>query len=160
MIIKTKKYKLENNLYIKLCFKNIIHEQWWIFIFSIFMCSITVFIHIYWFIFCTIFGVVSYFLFWFIQFYGITRLDQNQLIFEKLSYQISDQQIFIQYNNKQGIPILWNKIRYAFKGSDYFLLSISQTHIVYLPYKIFNSKYEIKLTETILSRKHLLVNYL
>ena len=159
MIIKTKKYKLENNLYIKLCLKSILHQRLWFIFGFIFFSSFIILISFYWFILCIFLGIFLYFLFWFIQFYGITKLDQNQLIFEKLSYQIDNKQIVVWFNNKQGMPILWNKIKCVFKGSDYFLLYVSKTHIIHLPYKIFNNDYEIKIMKTFLIRKNLLTNY-
>ena len=101
-------------------------------------------------------GLLLYFLFWLIQFYGITYLEQNRLLFERLCYEISSQQIIIQLTSKQGMPIAWEQVKRATQGKDYFLLVISKTHLIHLPYKIFNSKHEIKLVETILKRKALI----
>jgi hypothetical protein len=101
-------------------------------------------------------GLLLYFLFWVIQFYGITYLEQNKLLFERLRYEISNQHIMIQLTSKQGMPISWKQIKRAKQGKDYFLLVISKAHLISLPYKIFNSNHEIKLMETILKRKALI----
>jgi hypothetical protein len=73
-----------------------------------------------------------------------------------LSYEVTSKQIIAQINTKQGMPILWEQIKRVKQGKDAFLLIISKTHLVHLPYKIFNSSHEIKFMETILKRKGLL----
>jgi hypothetical protein len=156
MIIKTKKYKLPNKTYIQLGLKNILREQWWVFLIALAICSVTFFIKTIWFVIIATIGLVLYGLFWFIQFYGITQLEQNQLIFERLSYEITSKQIIAQINTKQGMPIFWEQIKQVKQSKDAFLLIISKVHLVHLPYKIFNSSHEIKFVETILKRKGLL----
>lgn len=153
MFVKTKKYKLASNTYIKLGMKNIIREQWWVFLIALAIASGTFFIYTYWFIIGAIIGLSLYFLFWLIQFYGITQLEENQIIFEKLSYEITSHQVLVQFSAKQGMPIPWNQIKSAVQGKDYFLLVVSRGQLIHLPHKIFNSKHEIKFVETILKRK-------
>ena len=156
MIAKTKKYKLTTNTYIQLGLKNIVMEQWWVFLIALTIVSMTFFIKTIWFVLGASMGLLFYFLFWLIQFYGVTYLEQNQLLFERLRYEISSQQIMMQLNSKQGMPIAWGQIKRAIRGKDYFLLVVSKTHLIYLPYKIFNSNHEIKFVETILKRKTLI----
>ncbi|MCG8340922.1 MAG: YcxB family protein [Cytophagales bacterium] len=153
MLVKTKKYKLANNTYIKLGMKNIIREQWWVFLIALAIASGTLFIHTYWFIMGAAIGLFLYFLFWLIQFYGITQLEENRIIFEKLSYEITSHQVLVQLSAKQGMPIPWSQIKRASQGKDYFLLVVSKGQLIHLPHKIFNSKHEIKFVETILKRK-------
>jgi len=156
MIAKTKKYKLTTNTYMQLGLRNIIREQWWVFLIALAIVSGTFFVRTIWFVLGASMGLLLYFLFWLIQFYGITYLEQNKLLFERLRYEISSQQIIIQLTSKQGMPIAWEQVKRATQGKDYFLLVISKTHLIHLPYKIFNSKHEIKLVETILKRKALI----
>jgi len=155
MLIKTKKYKLNSNLYIKYCLKNIIYNQWWFFIVIIIISSFIFFLNFFLSFFFFFISIFFYFLFWFIKFYGITKFDENRVIFEKVNYQISSQKIVIQLNTKQGMPVNWDQIKYVSRGENYFLLVISSMHIIYLPYKIFNSIYEIKFMEVLLKRKNL-----
>ena len=136
--------------------RNIIREQWWVFLIALAIVSGTFFVKTIWFVLGASMGLLLYFLFWLIQFYGITYLEQNKLLFERLRYEISSQQIIIQLTSKQGMPIAWEQVKRATQGKDYFLLVISKTHLIHLPYKIFNSKHEIKLVETILKRKALI----
>jgi hypothetical protein len=156
MIVKTKKYKLTTNTYIQLGLKNIVREQWWVFLIALALMSGTFFVRTIWFVVAANVGLLLYFLFWIIQFYGITYLEQNQLLFERLRYEISSQQIMIQLTSKQGMPIAWKQIKRATQSKSYFLLVISKAHLIYLPYKIFNSSNEIKFVETILKRKALI----
>ncbi len=136
--------------------RNIIREQWWVFVIALVIVSGTFFVKTIWFVLGASIGLLLYFLFWAIQFYGITYLAQNKLLFERLRYEISSQHIMIQLTAKQGMPIAWEQVKRATQGRDYFLLVISKAHLIYLPYKIFNSKHEIKFVETILKRKALI----
>jgi hypothetical protein len=156
MVVKTKKYKLPNRMYVLLGIKNIIREQWWVFLIAIAILSGTFFFKSIWFIVIATLGLIIYFLFWLIQFYGVTQLEQNKIIFERLGYEITSQQILIQINTRQGMPILWDQVKRAVHGKDYFLLVITKTHLIHLPHKIFNSKNEVKFVETILKRKELI----
>jgi hypothetical protein len=156
MIVKTKKYQLTTNTYMQLGLRNIIREQWWVFLIALAIVSGTFFVKTIWFMLGASIGLLLYFLFWVIQFYGITYLEQNQLLFERLRYEISSQHIMIQLTSKQGMPIAWEQVKRATQGKDYFLLVISKAHLIHLPYKIFNGKHEIKFVETILKRKALI----
>jgi hypothetical protein len=97
---------------------------------------------------------VLYGLFWFIQFAGVPQLEQNKILFERLNYEITSQQILIKLNPKQGMPMKWENIKKAIIGKDFFLLVISKAQFIYLPFKIFNSDNERKFMETILRRKN------
>lgn len=156
MIIHTKKYKLPNSTYILLGMKNILREQWWVFLIALGIFSLTFFIHTIWFVVLSVVGLVLYFLFWLIQFYGITQLEQNQLIFERLGYEITSQQIIMQIDTKRGMPIPWDQVKKVVLGKDYFLFILTKAHLIHLPYRIFNTKNEIKFVETILKRKGLI----
>ena len=156
MIVKTKKYQLTTNTYVQLGLKSIVREQWWVFLIASAIVSGSFFIKTIWFVLGASIGLFLYFLFWFIQFYGITYLEQNRPLFERLCYEISSQQIIMQLSPRQGMPIAWGQIKRAMQGTNYFLLVVSRTHLIYLPHKIFNSKHEIKFVETILKRKALI----
>ncbi len=156
MIVKTKKYKLNTNTYILLGLKNILREQWWVLLIALAIMSGTFFVRTIWFVVIANVGLLLYGLFWALQFYGITYLEQNQILFERLRYEISSKQIIIQITTKQGMPISWDQIKKAYLTKDALLLIVSKAHLIYLPHKIFNSQHEIKFVETILKRKGLL----
>lgn len=155
MIVKTKKYKIENTTYIKLGLKGILREQWWVWLIFLAICSITFVPAVasnWWWISALIL-LVLYWLFWLIQFAGITQLEQAKMLFEKLSYQISSKDIILWVNTKQGMPITWDKVKSARIEKEGFLLVLSKVQFIYLPFKIFNTDNEKKFVESILKRK-------
>ena len=156
MIVRTKKYKLDTNTYIQMGLKNIVREQWWIFLIALAIMSGTFFVKTIWFMLGSSIALVLYFFFWAIQFYGITYLEQNQLLFERLRYEISSQQVIAQLTSKKGMPITWDQVKRVIQGKNYFLLILSKAHLIYWPYKIFNTKHEIKFIQTMLKRKGLI----
>lgn len=153
MIVKTRKYKLETGTYIKLAMKNILREQWWVFLIAIaIMCGYFIVPSIWWIIGALI-ALVLYILFWLIQFAGVTQLEQNKILFEKLSYEINSQQVLIKVNPKQGMPLPWTNIKKAEVTKNAFVLYVSKAQLIYLPFKVFNTDNERKFVETILRRK-------
>ena len=154
MIVKTRKYKLPTGTYIKLALKNIIREQWWVFLIALAIASGTFFIPTTsWFIISAIISLILYFLFWLIQFAGVTQMEQSKILFEKLGYEIDSRQVLIKVSSKQGMPITWDKIKRARFAKDHFLLIVSKAQLIHLPFKIFNTDNERKFVETILRRK-------
>lgn len=153
MIVGTKKYQLTTGTYIKKGMINILKEQWWVFLIAIAIgCMMFVIPSNWWWIGALI-ALVLYWLFWLIQFTGVTQLEQNKLLFERMTYEISSKEILIKLNPKQGMPIKWETIKRARMGKDHFMLVISKAQFIYLPFKIFKTDNERKFTETILRRK-------
>lgn len=153
MIVKTKKYKLSTGTYIKLAMFNILRQQWWVFlIVGALMCG-AFFVWSIWWIIGPLIALVLYLLFWVIQFAGVTQLEQNKILFERLNYEINSQQVMIKVNPRQGMPLRWDMIKDARIGKDYFLLIVSKAQLVHLPFRIFNTENEKKFVETILKRK-------
>lgn len=153
MIVKTKKYKLETGTYIKEAMKNILIKQWWVSLIVLALLSGYFFIPNVWWFWGTFIAVVLYLLFWLIQFTGVTQLEQSKILFEKLSYEISSQQILIKLSSKQGMPIKWEQVQSVKLGKDKIILSISSAQMIYLPFKVFRTENERKFVETILKRK-------
>jgi hypothetical protein len=154
MIVKTKKYQLETGKYIKLGMLNILKSQWWVILIALAIAAMTFIIPSNWWWIGSLIALVLYGLFWLIQFAGVPQLEQNKILFERLSYEITSQQILIKLNPKQGMPMKWENIKKAFVGKDFFLLILSKAQFIYLPFKIFNSENERKFMETILRRKN------
>lgn len=158
MIVKTKKYQLDKGKYIKLGLGNVLRKQWWVLLIAIGLAALGFIFpdEKWWFIGFAIGGFLLYLLFWIIQFAGVTQLEQNAIMFEKLSYEIDSRQVMIKLNQRQGSPVKWDMIKDARKGKDYFLLIMSKAQFIHLPFKVFNSERDIKFMETILSRKGLI----
>ena len=156
MIVKTKKYKLETGTYIKLAMLNILKKQWWVSLIVLALCSGYFFIPNTWWFWGTLIAVVLYLLFWLIQFAGVTQLDQTKILFEKLAYEITSQQIMIKLSSKQGMPMKWEQIKSAKIGKDYIMLVVNNAQLMHFPFRIFNTENERKFVETILKRKGLI----
>jgi len=153
MIVKTKKYKLETKTYNKLGMINILKEQRWVVLIALAIASGYFFIASWWWISMAILAYVLYLLFWVIQFAGVSQMEQNKVMFEKLSYEIDSRQILMKVNPKQGMPIKWDLIKKAELTQDAFLLTMSKAQFIHLPFRIFNTENEKKFVETILRRK-------
>lgn len=155
MIVKTRNYRLEKKDYIKMALKAILNQQWWVSLIVVAICLGFVWIpSIWWFIGAAL-GAGLYLLFWWIQFYGVTQLEQGKMLFERFSYEITSQQIVMKLNAREGMPMKWDQIKRAEIGKDYFLLFVNKAQLIHLPYKIFNTENERKFLLSILRNKGL-----
>lgn len=132
---------------------NILKQQWWVFLIALALCCGYFIIPNMWWFIGTGIALVLYLLFWLIQFAGVTQLDQTKMLFEKLSYEISSQQVMIKLNERQGMPMKWDQIKRAKVGKDYFLLVVNKAQLIHLPFKIFKTENERKFVGSILKRK-------
>lgn len=157
MIVKTKNYKLDKKTYINLALTNILKQQGWIAaVVAFVICLMYIWVpSIWWFIGAAV-GLGLYLLFWWIQFYGVTQLEQGKMLFEKFSYEISSQQIVMKINPREGMPLKWDQIKRAVAGKDYFALFVNKAQIIHLPYRIFNTENERKFLASVLRTKGLL----
>ena len=153
MIVKTKKYKLETGTYIKEAMVNVLIKQWWVSLIVLALCSGYLIIPNLWWFWGTAIAVILYLLFWVIQFTGVTQLEQSKILFEKLSYEISSQQVLIKLSSKQGMPIKWDQIKSAKVDKNRIVLIVNSAQMVYLPFKVFKTENERKFVETVLKRK-------
>ena len=156
MIIKTKKYKIPHGLYVSLGLQNILRMQWWVVPLLLFFMSGTFVMRSIWFVVGGLICFSGYIVFWMIQFYALTQLEENRPMFEKIVYEINHQQLIMQINPKQGMPISWAGLIKAYKRKHYFLLVRSKVQFFYLPFKIFNGDSDIKFFTAVLQRKGLL----
>lgn len=157
MIVKTKKYKLENEKYIALAMKNALLSWWWALLVPVALAACTFLIpSTPWFYISAIILLVLYLLFWLIQFSGVTQLEQFKVLFDKLAYEIDSRQILIKLDARQGMPITWDKIKTAKVNKDGFLFIVTKAQLIYLPFKVFNNQNDIKFVESVMKRKGLL----
>jgi len=156
MIVKTKNYRLEKGDYIKMALTGILRKQWWVSLIVLAICLGFVWIQSIWWFIAAFIGAGLYLLFWWIQFYGVTQLDQGKMLFERFSYEITSQQIVMKINPREGMPLKWEQIQSAKIGKDYFLLTVNKAQLIHLPFKIFNSENERKFLTSILKTKGLI----
>ncbi|MEQ9591721.1 MAG: YcxB family protein [Cyclobacteriaceae bacterium] len=153
MLVRTKNYRFEKKDYVRLAMGNILKQQWWVSLIVVAICLLYLWIpSIWWFIGAGI-AVLLYLLFWWIQFYGVTQLEQGKMLFERLSYEINSQQVVIKLNAREGMPMKWDQIKRAKVGKDYFLLMVNKAQLIHLPFRIFNSENERKFLTSILRNK-------
>lgn len=157
MIVKTKNYKLDKKTYINLAFKSILKQQGWMAAAgAVAICLLYFWIASFWWFVAAIIGVGLYLLFWYIQFYGVTQLEQGKMLFEKFSYEITSQQILMKLNAREGMPLKWDQIQKANVGKDYFVLFVNKAQLIHLPFRIFNTDNERKFVNSILKTKGLI----
>lgn len=158
MIAKTKNYKLEKKIYIKLALQAVLKKQGWIAALVAFLLCLGYMIpgaQTFWWFIGAVVGLGLYLLFWWIQFYGVTQLEQGKMLFEKFSYEISSQQIVMKINPREGMPMKWDQIKSAAVGKDFIVLYINKAQLIYLPFKIFNTDNERKFVISVLKNKGL-----
>jgi hypothetical protein len=156
MIVKTKNYKLDKKTYINLALRNILKRQGWMAAAGAFViCLGYIWIPSIWWFIGAIVGLGLYLLFWWVQFYGVTQLEQGKMLFEKFSYEITSQQIIMKINAREGMPLKWDQISRAEVGKDSFVLFVNKAQLIHLPYKIFNSDNERKFLTSVLRNKGL-----
>jgi len=156
MIIKTRNYRLEKKDYRRMALQNILKEQWWVSLIVLAICLGSLWIPSFWWFAAAATGAGLYLLFWWIQFYGVTQLEQGKMLFERFSYEINSQQILMKINAREGMPMKWDQIKSAKIGKDYFLLMVNKAQLIHLPFKIFNSENERKFLMSILRMKGLI----
>lgn len=157
MIVKTKNYKLEKKTYINLAFKNILAQQGWIAgLATVAICLLYFWVASIWWFIGAFIALGLYLLFWYIQFYGVTQLEQGKMLFEKFHYEITSQQITMKLNAREGMPFKWDQIKKAQIGPDYFVLFINKAQLIHWPFRIFNTENERKFVTSILKAKGLI----
>jgi len=159
MIVRTKNYKLEKKAYIRIALTSILKQQGWMAAVGALVLCLCYFIpgadSIWWFI-GAVLGVGLYILFWWIQFYGVTQLEQGKMLFEKFSYEISSQQILMKINAREGMPLKWDQIQKAVVDKDSFSLFVNKAQIIHWPFRIFNTDNERKFVNSVLRTKGLI----
>ena len=156
MIVKTKKYALDKKAYIRAGMRNILKEQWWVVLIAIGISAMAFVIPSNWWWIGALIAYVLYILFWLIQFTGVTQLEQSKMLFDKLSYEIDSRQILIKMNSKQGMPMKWEQIKYAWMDKKQFVLVVNKAQMMMFPYTVFKTQNEVKFVETIMRRKGLI----
>ncbi len=156
MLVKTKNYRMEKKDYIRLAFKNVLLQQWWVGLIVIAICLGFIWVQSIWWFIAALLAAGLYLLFWWLQFYGVTQLDQGKMLFERYSYEITSQQILMKLNAREGMPIKWDQIKKAQVGKDHFLLFINKAQLIHLPFKIFNTENEKKFVQSVMRTKGLI----
>ena len=156
MLIKTKNYKLPTGVYVKAAMMSLLKKEWWYAAAPIAIGCGFLWIPTHWWITGAITLAVGYLAFWWIQFKGLTQMEQGKMLFEKMAYEITSQQILMKISSKQGMPVKWDQIKYARMTKDAFVLNLSKAQIIYLPFRIMANENQVKFIKSILSKKKIL----
>lgn len=157
MTIKTKRYQFQKQDYVKMALLQVLKKTWWYGFGPLALIVIGFFVpYGGWYIGTGLVIALLYVLFWFAQFYGVTQLEQNKVMFDKLSYEIDSRFIMIKLNAKQGMQMNWDMIKSAEKSNDAFLLHVNKAQFLHFPFHIFQSESDTKFLEALLKRKELL----
>ncbi|WP_053406273.1 hypothetical protein [Persicobacter sp. CCB-QB2] len=150
MIIKTKKIQLDKNEYIKMAMLHTLKKQWWVALIFLAICcgGFLTPSGWGWWIGGAVVALILYVLFWMIQFAGLTQMEQGQLLFEKLFYEITSQQILIKMNERQGMPMKWEQVQEIIKSEDAYELWVSKAQLIHLPFKAFKGEREFSFMES------------
>jgi hypothetical protein len=153
--VKTKKYELDKQLYIKMAMLAALKEFWYAWFVPVAILAISIFVAgSFWWCFGIALTVsILYLLFWAIQFGGITQIDQGKILFEKFYYEIDGKNILVKRNEKEGMMLTWEQIKKVEFHKAAFVLWLSRGQFIYLPFDIFKEQ-ELKLMEAILRRKN------
>lgn len=156
MIVKTKNYRLDKKQYVRIALKSVLRKQWWVALIVPAIACGWFLAPSWWWIFGAVLAGGLYLLFWWIQFYSITQLEQGKMLFERYSYEITSQQLLMKINPREGMPIKWNQIKHAKQHKDAYCLFMNKAQIIHLPFKIFNTDNDRKFLGNILKTKALL----
>ncbi|QJW91217.1 YcxB family protein [Spirosoma taeanense] len=184
MIVKTKKYALDQKTYINIALKQWLRDNWkWAFlplgliILNIVLYATGTFDH-YWPAIVILLLTILYVLFWAVQITGIAQMEQSKALFQKYIYEIDSRQILMRINPKEGGLLKWDQISSVNKDKEAYIFyldnaeamknvkanwiartvskGLAKAQFLYLPYSIFNSEHDLKFTDAILRRKGLL----
>ena len=107
---------------------------------------------------------------------GVTQMEQSNVLFEKLNYEIDQRQILMKRNEREGMALTWDMIEKAARQEDAYMLWLKAASadqlpkgwkgwltktfqvpiFIYLPFRIFTGANDLKLMESMLRRKNLL----
>ncbi len=181
MIIKTKKYALDQKTYISLAMRSWVKSNWyWGFvplglIFVNAILNVTGVYPNWWIYLVIVLLTILYVLFWAVQFTGITQMEQTKSLFQKYVYEIDSRQIMLKLNAREGGILKWDQIRSVTIDKTAYVMVVSNdqamngmkvnwlakivakgmknAQFLYLPYSIFTTENELKFMDTLLKRK-------
>ncbi|GAB3030337.1 YcxB family protein [Spirosoma pulveris] len=184
MIVKTKKYALDQKTYINIALRQWVKDNWkWGFvplalILLNVVLSLTNIYPNYWIYIVVVLLTILYVLFWAVQITGIAQMEQSKALFQKYIYEIDSRQILMRINVKEGGILKWSQINGVFKDKDAYILfldnaeamsnvkaswiaktvtkGLAKAQFLYLPYNIFTSENDLRFMDALLKRKGLL----
>lgn len=184
MIVKTKKYALDQKTYINIALRQWLKDNWkWAFV-PLGLIILNAILNVtgaypnIWIYVVVVVLTILYVLFWAVQITGIAQMEQSKALFQKYIYEIDSRQILMRISVKEGGLLKWDQISSVVKDKDAYILflnnadalrntkanwiartvtkGLAKAQFLYLPYNIFTSDHDLKFTDAILRRKGLL----
>jgi len=163
MSVKTKRFSLNKKKYINIAFRQQWEAQkmWLLLPLGLLLLNavlgVTGVYPNYWVYILVVVATGLYIGFWYVQFMGVTQLEQYKQLFDKYIYEIDSRQILVKVNAKESGVMPWDQIKSAIKAKDgSYLLNITRGQFLHFPAEVFNSEHDVRLFERILKQKNLL----
>lgn len=175
--IRTKKYQLDKDLFTRIAVIKVWKSEWWYALIPFILLLIpAIFSFSWWWVVAAVIVTLLFVLIRSAQVMGVTRMEQGNVLFEKLTYDIDNRQILMKRNEREGMAITWDMIQTVQRDDDAYLLwlkpptadqlpsgwkgwvarTFQAPIFIQLPYKIFNSQNDMKLMDSLLRRKNLI----
>ncbi|MFD2572627.1 YcxB family protein [Spirosoma soli] len=184
MIVKTKKYALDQKTYINIALRQWLKDNWkWAFV-PLGLIILNAVLNVtgaypnIWIYIVIVLLTILYVLFWAIQITGIAQMEQSKALFQKYVYEIDSRQILMRINAKEGGILKWSQINGVIKDKEAYILfldnaeamknvkanwiartvtkGLAKAQFLYLPFNIFTSDNDLRFTDALLRRKGLL----
>ncbi|MBC3788507.1 YcxB family protein [Spirosoma utsteinense] len=181
MIVKTKKYALDQKTYINIALRQWLKDNWkWAFV-PLGLIILNAILNVtgaypnIWIYVVIVVLTILYVLFWAVQITGIAQMEQSKALFQKYVYEIDSRQILMRISVKEGGLLKWDQISSVVKDKDAYILfldngdalksakanwiartvtkGLAKAQFLYLPFSIFTSEQDLKFTDAILRRK-------
>lgn len=157
MEIQTKKYQLDTQLYLKISLLKVNKKWWWAWFVPVGIFGIFALASMYWWgLGVAVTVIILYWVFWLVQFVGITQHQQTKMFFDKYFYIINSKQILMMQTKEKGMPIAWEMVKSVQKERDAYILELSIAQFLYLPFSLFKTDQDLRVMDMFLVRKNLL----
>jgi hypothetical protein len=175
--IRTKKYQLDKDLFTRIAVIQVWKSEWWYALIPLILLMIpAIFSFSWWWVAIALIVTILFVLIRSAQVMGVTRIEQGNVLFEKLNYEIDNRQILMKRNEREGMAITWDMIEKVQRNEEAYQLwlkpptasqlpsgwkgwvarTFQAPIFIQLPYKIFNSQNDMKLMDSLLRRKNLI----
>lgn len=175
LAIRTKKNQLDKNKYAKMALLQVWKKEWWRALIPLVIFLLpAVFAFSWWWVAAAFIVTLLFVLIRSAQVMGVTQMEQGNVLFERVAYEIDQRQILLKRNDREGMALQWDMIeKVTQKNESYFFYlkppsadqlpkgwkgwlakTFNVPIFLHLPFRIFNSSNDLKLLDSMLRRKN------
>ncbi|WP_181307328.1 YcxB family protein [Rufibacter sp. XAAS-G3-1] len=175
LAIRTKKNQLDKNNYAKMALVQVWKKEWWRALIPLVLFSLpAAFAFSWWWVAGAVIVTVLYILVRSAQVMGVTQMEQSNVLFERVMFEIDQRQILMKRNDREGMALQWDMIERVTQTKDAYQMylkgpaadqlpkgwkgwlakNFNVPVFLHLPFRIFNSPNDLKLMESLLRRKN------